>query len=126
MVKVHHVTGYDHFLRFVKDIKNDNQVTNILFSGSKLENGLSWCSDCVEANPFIETALKKAPEDSHFIYVDVGDRSTWKNMNNPFRKNTDTHLSVIPTLIRWKQPQRLEGEQCTKRDLLEMFFSDEE
>lgn len=78
------------------------------------------------AAPFIEAALKKASADSHFIYVDVGDRPTWKDMNNPFRKDTNTHLSVIPTLVRWKNPQRLEGEQCCKADLLELFFSDED
>lgn len=47
-------------------------------------------------------------------------------MNNPFRKDTNTHLSVIPTMIRWKQPQRLEGEQCGKADLLELFFSEDD
>ncbi|XP_058467905.1 thioredoxin domain-containing protein 17-like [Malaya genurostris] len=126
MVKVHHVTGYDQFIRFIEKYKNEKNTVNILFSGSKLENGLSWCSDCVEASPFIETALKHAPATAHFIYVDVGDRQAWKDMQNPFRKNVDTHLSVIPTLIRWRHPQRLEGEQCTKPDLLEMFFSDED
>lgn len=53
-------------------------------------------------------------------------RSTWKDMNNSFRKDKDTHLSVIPTLIRWKQPQRLEGDQLLKPELLQMFFADED
>jgi hypothetical protein len=47
-------------------------------------------------------------------------------MNNSFRKDKDTHLSVIPTLIRWKNPQRLEGDQLLKAELLQMFFADED
>jgi hypothetical protein len=60
------------------------------------------------------------------VSVDVGDRATWKDMNNPFRKDKDTHLMVIPTLVRWKQPQRLEGEQLLKPELLQLFFIDED
>lgn len=53
-------------------------------------------------------------------------RATWKDINNSFRKDKDTHLSVIPTLIRWKHPQRLEGDQLLKPELLQMFFADED
>uniref|UniRef100_A0A182JZJ1 Thioredoxin domain-containing protein 17 n=1 Tax=Anopheles christyi TaxID=43041 RepID=A0A182JZJ1_9DIPT len=127
MVKKHYVAGYDAFVAFMKDFNGNGGAINILFTGEKLENGLSWCGDCVEAAPFIEKAVEmNAPENSHFIYVDVGDRPTWKDMNNSFRKDANTHLSVIPTMIRWKQPQRLEGEQCAKADLLELFFSEDD
>lgn len=51
---------------------------------------------------------------------------SWKDMKNPFRTDKSTHLQVIPTLIRWKAPQRLEGDQCCKIDLLEMFFNDDD
>uniref|UniRef100_A0A1Q3FYI8 Thioredoxin domain-containing protein 17 n=1 Tax=Culex tarsalis TaxID=7177 RepID=A0A1Q3FYI8_CULTA len=126
MVQKHYVAGYQNFIDFMKNFKADGQDINILFTGAKLDNGLSWCGDCVEAAPFIDAALAKAPEKSHFVYVDVGDRATWKDMTNPFRKDTATHLSVIPTLIRWKNPQRLEGEQCAKSDLLDMFFNEDD
>ena len=29
----------------------------ILFTGNKDENGLSWCPDCVQAEPFIQTKV---------------------------------------------------------------------
>lgn len=58
--------------------------------------------------------------------MDVGDRRTWKDPNCAFRKDPNTKLNVIPTLIRWKNPQRLEGEQLLKTELLEMFFTDED
>ncbi|XP_055586232.1 thioredoxin domain-containing protein 17-like [Uranotaenia lowii] len=127
MVQKHYVAGFEGFLNFIKDFLPDGQVINVLFTGAKMNNGVSWCSDCVEAAPFIEEAVdRSAPAGSHLVYVDVGDRPTWKDMNNPFRKHTETHLSVIPTLIRWKNPQRLEGEQCAKPDLLDMFFGEDE
>lgn len=53
-------------------------------------------------------------------------RPTWKDKDNSFRKDKDCHLSVIPTLIRWKNPQRLEGDQLLKSELLQMFFADED
>lgn len=50
----------------------------------------------------------------------------WKDMKNAFRLDKSTHLSVIPTLINWKQKEkRLEGEQLCKPELLEMYFEDE-
>ena len=78
------------------------------------------------AEPFIKESIEKFGTATNVIIVDVGDRPTWKNPNNAFRKDPNTKLMVIPTLIRWKQPQRLEGEQLLKTELLEMFFTDED
>lgn len=46
-------------------------------------------------------------------------------MKCPFRTDSRLKLMVIPTLIRWKSPQRLEGEHCEKPELVEMLFTDE-
>lgn len=51
---------------------------------------------------------------------------TWKTMDNPYRKDKNVHLQVIPTLVRWANPQRLEGDQLLKDELLQMFFCDED
>lgn len=58
--------------------------------------------------------------------MDVGDRPTWKDANCKFRKDPETFLQVIPTLVRWKNPQRLEGPQLENEGLLEMFFTDDD
>lgn len=50
----------------------------------------------------------------------------WKDINCPFRVDKETHLMVIPTLVKWKKPQRLEGEQCANVDLLKMFFEEDD
>lgn len=50
----------------------------------------------------------------------------WKDLNNPFRLDKQTNLQVIPTLIKWGGPQRLEGEHLEKVELVEMLFTDED
>lgn len=79
------------------------------------------------AQPFIDDALTNlAPKDCHFVIVDVGDRTAWKDMKNSFRCNKNAQISVIPTLINWNEKdKRLEGGQLCKPSLLEMFFENE-
>lgn len=45
-------------------------------------------------------------------------------MSCPFRTDKDIHIQVIPTLVNWLNPERLEGAQLLNNDLLEMFFTD--
>uniref|UniRef100_A0A0K8TNN5 Thioredoxin domain-containing protein 17 n=1 Tax=Tabanus bromius TaxID=304241 RepID=A0A0K8TNN5_TABBR len=126
MVVEHHVKGYEEFTKLVEDLETSGTPIHVLFSGGKEENGLSWCPYCVKAEPVIQEALTHAPEKSHFIHVDVGERAYWKDKNCPFRKDPRTHLVFLPTLLRWKSPQRLDGERCSSKDLVEMLFSDED
>lgn len=125
-VTVHKVAGFQPFLDFMAAlVVPEGQHVSCYFSGSIDASGNSWCPDCVVAEPFVTQALERVSDKTIFVYVDVGDRAFWKDTKNPFRLNKDTHLSVIPTLIRWKGPQRLEGEQLNKADLLDMFFGDD-
>ncbi|KAK5644891.1 hypothetical protein RI129_006191 [Pyrocoelia pectoralis] len=126
MVKQHQIEGYDQFSEFMKNFANTDGEVYVYFSGSKLPSGISWCPDCIKAKPIVEEALKLAKPNSHFIVVDVGSREIWKDRNCPFRTDPKTRLLVIPTLIRWGHPQKLEGEQCEKPELVEMLFTDEE
>lgn len=72
MVQRHHVHGYEAFLALIKNLSSER--INVLFTGTK-ENGVSWCPDCVEAEPFIEKAVETAPPTSHYIVVEVGNRT---------------------------------------------------
>ncbi|XP_068897663.1 thioredoxin domain-containing protein 17-like [Tenebrio molitor] len=125
MVIKHYVKGYDNFCKFIENFDSKGQLVHIYFGGSKLPSGESWCDDCVRAAPVIEEALQKADYKAHFIYVEVGDRPFWKDRNCPFRKDKKTRLMVLPTVLRWNEPQRLEGDQCEKVDLLELLLTDE-
>ncbi|KAI4503713.1 hypothetical protein M0802_001116 [Mischocyttarus mexicanus] len=121
----HHVTGYKGFLEFFDNLKTEEQVF-VLYTGEKLENGQSWCPDCVEAEPSIEAALKILPEKSYFVEVQVGDRAFWKNPNCVFRKDNKTQLKVLPTLALWGTQKRLQGSECLNKELLTMLFTEQD
>lgn len=62
----------------------------------------------------------------NYVYINYNAHYRWKNMKNPFRLDRSTHLSVIPTLINWKEKEkRLEGDQLCKPELLEIYLEDE-
>uniref|UniRef100_A0A1I8PC98 Thioredoxin domain-containing protein 17 n=1 Tax=Stomoxys calcitrans TaxID=35570 RepID=A0A1I8PC98_STOCA len=122
MVVLHKVKGYEEFKEKVAELETTGQYIFILFSGGKDENGQSWCPYCVTAEPVIHDALTKAPKNSHFIHVDVGQRAYWKDLNNPFRKDPNTNLVFVPTLLLWKSRKRIDSINCSKKDLVEMIF----
>ncbi|XP_063359991.1 thioredoxin domain-containing protein 17-like [Cydia amplana] len=120
------IKGIDAFSKFTEDIDSSGPPVFFFFSGSKLPNGTSWCPDCVEAEPIVQAYLNELQKSIIFAYVDVGDRDYWKDKMCPFRTDARTKLMVIPTLLRWKGVQRLEGSQCNKRELLQMMFEEDE
>ncbi|XP_047988691.1 thioredoxin domain-containing protein 17-like [Leguminivora glycinivorella] len=120
------IKGMDAFSKYTESLSSSGPPVFFFFSGSKLPNGSSWCPDCVEAEPIVQAYLNELQKNITFAYVDVGDRDYWKDKMCPFRTDPRTKLMVIPTLLRWKGVQRLEGSQCNKRDLLQMLFEEEE
>ncbi|XP_014467510.1 PREDICTED: thioredoxin domain-containing protein 17-like [Dinoponera quadriceps] len=125
MVRRYHVQGYENFLKYVEALKKEEPIY-ILYTGTKLENGKSWCPDCVHAEPFIEKGFETALEKTQLVIVEVGDRPFWKDQNCPFRTNPVTKLKVLPTLSRWGTQKRLEGDQLLKPELIDMLLTDED
>ncbi|XP_069083089.1 thioredoxin domain-containing protein 17 isoform X2 [Pleurodeles waltl] len=115
------VQGYDEFMQTVKCFE-DKEVF-VLFSGNKTEEGISWCPDCVKAEPVIRAELKHLPEGSIFIYCQVGERAYWKDPNNEFKKNLK--LTGVPTLLKYNTHEKLVEDQCLKQDLVQMLFSED-
>ncbi|XP_031624656.1 thioredoxin domain-containing protein 17-like [Contarinia nasturtii] len=124
MAKVEKISGYDEFIASIEKLAASADNVNILFTGKKDESGRSWCPDCVDAEPYVNKhCIENAEPNSLFVVVDVGDRTTWKDIKNPFRLDRNTHLSVIPTLINWKEKaKRLEGDQLCKPELFDIYF----
>ncbi|XP_073943589.1 thioredoxin domain-containing protein 17-like isoform X2 [Choristoneura fumiferana] len=120
------IKGFEDFSKYTGSIDDAGPPVYFFFSGEKLPGGDSWCPDCVEAEPVVKAYLSELKKSITFAYVDVGNREYWKDKACPFRTDARTRLMVIPTLIKWKGVQRLEGSQCNKRDLLQMMFEDEE
>jgi thiol-disulfide isomerase/thioredoxin len=73
MAEKFNVKGFEDFVQFIKDLKTVKTV-NVLFTGAKDDEGISWCPDCVAATPFLQDAVEKFGDNSVFITVDVGDR----------------------------------------------------
>lgn len=70
MVVTHHVTGYEKFLQFMEGLKVDAPIF-VLYSGTKLDNGQSWCPDCVEGdflNIIIYRYKKKKGNNYYYYY----------------------------------------------------------
>jgi len=122
-VKKFAVQGFEEFKSKVAELEKVGDVY-VLFSGSKNENGESWCPDCVTAYPVVMKGLEEVDDSASFLYVEVGDRTFWKDPNCIFRTAKETSLKSVPTLIKWKSEQRLQEDQCANKDLVAMFFED--
>ncbi|CAB0027894.1 unnamed protein product [Trichogramma brassicae] len=125
MVVRHYIEGYENFLEFIENW-DSNKPTFVLFTGSKLESGESWCPDCVVAKPHIERGFDAAPDNFHYVVVEVGNRSFWKDPKCPFRSNPKTQLKVLPTLVRWGTQKRLEGDHLLNPSLISLLLNDED
>ncbi|XP_056416742.1 thioredoxin domain-containing protein 17 [Hyla sarda] len=117
-VKVH---GYEEYCREVE--KHKGKVVVALFCGDKTEEGVSWCPDCVKAEPVVRKELTHLPEGAVFIYCQVGERAYWKDPNNEFKRILK--LTGVPTLLKVGTPQKLTEDECLKSDLIEMLFSED-
>merc|ERR1712066_985640 len=80
MVVKHKVEGFEAFVAKAEELSSDKSKTLVvMFSGTKDENGKSWCPDCVVAEPVVDECLAACGDDVVFLYVSVGDRAFWKD-----------------------------------------------
>lgn len=65
----------ENFEQTIRDTCKDGK-TFVLFSGDKDENGKSWCPDCVQAEPYINTKVIPYCQTNNlkFFYCPVGKR----------------------------------------------------
>uniref|UniRef100_A0A1A9X4K3 Thioredoxin domain-containing protein 17 n=1 Tax=Glossina brevipalpis TaxID=37001 RepID=A0A1A9X4K3_9MUSC len=127
MVRIEFAKGYNGFRETANKLTEDENVKLfVYFVGEKDDKGQSWCPDCNAAEGTVTKAVQEyADENTILLTVDVGDRPFWKDKENPFRKDSDVKLMVIPTIVRWKSTLRLDGDQCKKVELLEMLFKED-
>ncbi|XP_051891226.1 thioredoxin domain-containing protein 17 [Pristis pectinata] len=115
------VSGYDDFVKAVE--QNKGKTIFAYFTGSKGADGVSWCPDCVTAEPIVRAELHKLPEGSVFIYCQTGARPEWKNLQNKFR--TELKVTGVPTLMKYGTPQKLVEDELLKPELVQMLFSED-
>ncbi|KIO24183.1 hypothetical protein M407DRAFT_103175 [Tulasnella calospora MUT 4182] len=70
----------------------------ILIFYSSIVDGKLWCPDCRAVDGLIKSTFDNEGTDWHGVIIYVGDRPTWRDSQNKFRK--EWGVSSIPTLIR--------------------------
>lgn len=75
------VDSHETLIRVIDENKYEFAKITLLFTGSKLEDGTSWCPDCNDAEPVIEKCLVQYEVDEPveaqktlFITISVGIR----------------------------------------------------
>ncbi|XP_022770072.1 thioredoxin-like protein Clot [Durio zibethinus] len=96
------VSSFDRiFEKFRSDAPN-NKFNLILFLADKdPSTSLSWCPDCIRAEPVIYKKLDALAEDVALLRAYVGDRPTWRNPQHPWRVDSTFKLTGVPTLVHW-------------------------
>jgi len=98
----------------------------VLFTGAKNpETGVSWCPDCVTADPVIEKFIQdKKYKDFTLVKCHIG-RPEWKSAENIFKNDKTLKLTSVPTLLIWEDnKKRLIEGQLLKKDMIEMLLED--
>ncbi|CAF3093384.1 unnamed protein product [Rotaria socialis] len=119
------VTGYEEFKNILNNYGKDKRIF-LLFSGSKDDQGNSWCPDCVVAEkPVHETVKSSLPSNGIFIECSVGDRASWKSPKSPFRTDSQLRLTNIPTLLEWGTAKRLTESQLLDIGMIKILFEED-
>ncbi|XP_052179384.1 thioredoxin-like protein Clot [Diospyros lotus] len=97
------VANFGEVMEKFKSEAAENKTNLILFLADKDPSTcLSWCPDCVRAEPIIYKKLEASADDVALLRAYVGDRPTWRNPNHPWRIDSKFKLARVPTLIRWE------------------------
>jgi len=126
-VKEFHVEGYDALIALLEKHTSESDRVFVLFSGSvDASSGVSWCPDCVAADPVIAAAVKEVEDEVVFVHCAVGERTYWKDQANVFRTNPKLKLKGVPTLLNWHEPEkRLVEENCAKLSMVKLLLTED-
>lgn len=111
------------FIPIAEQLNMDKKSYLAIFKGGVNEQGESWCSDCVLAEPVISgTIIPQATKLGLPVYiVDVGDRTEWKDPQNPLRVHASFKVSCVPTILKIEEgvaSERLKEEEVLNKDLV--------
>lgn len=118
-----HKLRTSEFIPLAEQLNKDKKSYIAIFKGGISEEGVSWCSDCVVAEPVISgTILPHAAKIGLPVYiVDVGDRAEWKDPQNPLRVHASIKVNCVPTILKFKDGvvfERLKEEEVLDKDLV--------
>jgi len=103
------------------NVKHPPTKTVLIFYAS-IVDGKMWCRDCRD----VEDLVKKTFESNNEwlgVIIYVGDRPTWRDSNNTFRK--EWGLTGVPTLVtlntNGKEERRLVEHEITPKSVWELL-----
>ena len=122
------VSSFDVVFEKFRSEAPQNKANLILFlADNDPATSLSWCPDCVRAEPVIYKKLEASPDDIALLRAYVGDRPTWRNPQHPWRVDPRFKLTGVPTLIRWENNTvkgRLEDHEAHLENKSEALVAD--
>ncbi|KAI4333174.1 hypothetical protein L6164_018012 [Bauhinia variegata] len=122
------VSSFDGVFEKFRSEAPNNKANLILFLADKdPATNLSWCPDCVRAEPVINKKLEASSDNIALLKAYVGDRPTWRNPQHPWRVDTRFKLTGVPTLIRWENDTvkgRLEDYEAHIENKIEALVAD--
>ncbi|KAJ1642457.1 hypothetical protein LPJ64_005701 [Coemansia asiatica] len=118
-IRIEHPDQFDYLVN--KATSESNEVFVLFFGREDPKTNLSWCPDCVIADPKVRKAITTVP-DSMLLEVPVDRKSDTRSLSNVYRTRGDTNVERIPTLVRWTEAgpskSRLIEDECTEEAVL--------
>ncbi|KAL3732731.1 thioredoxin-like protein Clot [Eucalyptus grandis] len=97
------VSSFDAvFDKFRSEAPNHNANLILFLADKDPSTSLSWCPDCVRAEPVIYKKLEASSDNIALLQAYVGDRPTWRNPQHPWRVDPRFKLTGVPTLMLWE------------------------
>ncbi|XP_057978730.1 thioredoxin-like protein Clot [Malania oleifera] len=122
------VSSFDNVFEKFRTEAPKNKANLILFLADKdPSTSLSWCPDCVRAEPVIHKKLEASTGDVTLLRAYVGDRPTWRNPQHPWRVDSKFKLRGVPTLVCWENDTikgRLEDYEAHLENKIDDLVSD--
>ncbi|XP_047982317.1 thioredoxin-like protein Clot [Salvia hispanica] len=116
------------FQQFTNEAANNKANFILFYADKEPSTNLSWCPDCVRAEPVIYKKLEEAPGNVALLKAYVGDRPSWRNPQHPLRVDPRFKLTGVPTLIRWENGSikgRLEDHEAHLEKKIDTLLSED-
>lgn len=92
---------YQTFLsKFDSELATEDRVVGVFLASIEPETGKYWCPDCESTKDTINDVLVPHCKANNVkvVFVDVGDKPTWKDPQHPLRTHTPFSVTNIPTV----------------------------
>ncbi|KAG2676561.1 hypothetical protein I3760_12G058600 [Carya illinoinensis] len=114
------------FQKFISEAPKNKANLILFLADEDPSTSLSWCPDCVRAEPAIYKKLETSSDDVALLRAFVGDRPTWRNPQHPWRVDSRFKLTGVPTLVLWQNDAiqgRLEDHEAHIENKIDALVS---